>query len=270
MILPMIASIFLIVAIVCFFNLTPRQISKDINSVISKKPNLRDRARVLRAGKNKKRLGAKLGYLQSALVACGKESKFALVCSSTLLLFAIGAIVAVLVNNVFLIPTLSIEETKLHSAICRGLNKLFSNKDETISLLRSNLKYAITGSDDSCDAYSLENQILKLEEESEHLMELMSSTSGDTDRFLNEIKNNFEQVKLLREKLQIAKISAESDLTINSELERLEKMFVDTEVSFNEYDDVIVRRLIECIRVMKGKKIIVVLKGGFQVEENLI
>lgn len=101
-------------------------------------------------------------------------------------------------------------------------------------------------------------------------MELMGSTSGDTDRFLNEIKNNFEQVKILREKLQIAKISAESDLTINSELERFEKMFSDTDVSFNEYDDVIVRRLIECIRVMKGNKIIVILKGGFQAEENLI
>ena len=98
----------------------------------------------------------------------------------------------------------------------------------------------------------------------------MGSTSGDTDRFLNEIKNNFEEVKILREKLQIAKISAESDLTINSELERFEKMFSDTDVSFNEYDDVIVRRLIECIRVMKGNKIIVILKGGFQAEENLI
>jgi len=109
-----------------------------------------------------------------------------------------------------------------------------------------------------------------LEEESEHLMELMGSTSGDTDRFLNEIKNNFEQVKLLREKLQIAKISAESDNAINSELERLEKMFTDTDVSFNEYDDVIVRRLIECVRVLKENKIIVILKGGFQAEENLI
>jgi hypothetical protein len=49
MILPMIASIFLIIAIVCFLNLTPQQISQDINSVISKKPNLRDRARALRA-----------------------------------------------------------------------------------------------------------------------------------------------------------------------------------------------------------------------------
>lgn len=165
--------------------------------------------------------------------------------------------------------SIGIEETKLHSAICRALNKMFENKEETVNLLRSNLKYAITGSDDYCDAYSLEKQILKLEEESEHLMELMGSTSGDTDRFLNEIKNNFEQVKLLREKLQIAKISAESDLTINSELERLEKMFADTDVSFNEYDDVIVRRLIECIRVVKGSKVTVVLKGGLQIEESL-
>lgn len=110
----------------------------------------------------------------------------------------------------------------------------------------------------------------KLEEEAERLMELMGLTSGDTDRFLNEIKNNFEQVKILREKLQIAKISAESDLTINSELERLEKMFADTDVSFNEYDDVIVRRLIECIRVMEGNNIIVVLKGGVQTEECIL
>ena len=165
--------------------------------------------------------------------------------------------------------SIGIEETKLHSAICRGLNKLFSNKDETISLLRSNLKYAITGSDDSCDAYSLERQILELEENSEQLMELMRSTSGDTDRVLNEIKDNFERVKLLREKLEIAKMCIVSDNTINCELERLEKMFADTDVSFNEYDDVIVRRLIECIRVVKGEKIIVILKGGLQVEENV-
>ena len=56
---------------------------------------------------------------------------------------------------------------------------------------------------------------------------------------------------------------------INSELERIEKMFSSTEVSFSEYDDVVVRRLIECIRVEKESKIIVVLKGGMQTEENL-
>ena len=84
MILPMIASIFLIIAIVCFLNLTPQQITKDLSSVVSKKPNIRDRARALRAGKKKTGPGAKLEYLQSALKACGKEGMFAFVCSSAL------------------------------------------------------------------------------------------------------------------------------------------------------------------------------------------
>ena len=145
---------------------------------------------------------------------------------------------------------------------------MIENKEETVNLLRSNLKYAITGSDDSCDAYSLENQIIKLEEESEHLMELMSSTSGDTDRFLNEIKNNFEQVKILREKLQIAKVRVESDESVNDEISKLEQMF--SNISFIEYDDIIVRRLVEYIRVMNREKICVILKGGIQAEENLI
>ena len=108
MIFHVIASVFLIIAVVCFLNLTPQQITDDINSVISKKPNLRDRARSLRSGKKKKGLGARLNYLQSALKACGKESKFAVACSSALILFAVGAVAAVLINNIFLIPAFSV------------------------------------------------------------------------------------------------------------------------------------------------------------------
>ena len=128
MILPMIASIFLIIAIVCFLNLTPQQISQDINSVISKKPNLRDRARALRAGKSKKGLGAKLEYLQSALASCGKEGKFALVCSSALVLFAIGAVVAVLIDNVFLIPALSVAFAMIPFIYVRNIISIYEKQ----------------------------------------------------------------------------------------------------------------------------------------------
>ena len=37
--------------------------------------------------------------------------------------------------------------------------------------------------------------------------------------------------------------------------------------SFTEYDDTIIRRLVECITVMPNKKIVVVLKDGFKAEE---
>ena len=42
-----------------------------------------------------------------------------------------------------------------------------------------------------------------------------------------------------------------------------------TDMSFTEFDDIAVRRLVECIQVCGNKKIIVTLKGGYQAEEEL-
>lgn len=128
MILPMIASVFLIIAIVCFLNLTPKQITEDLSSVISKKPNLRDRARSLRAGKKQKGLGAKFEYLQSALKSCGKEGMLAFVCSSSLVLFAVGAVVAVLINNIFLIPALSVAFAMIPFIYVRNIINIYEKK----------------------------------------------------------------------------------------------------------------------------------------------
>ena len=104
----MIASVFLIIAIVCFLGLTPTQISDDLMKITTPKSSLREKARTLRAGKKKKSLGNRLIYVQSALEATGKSGKFALVCSASLVLLAAGAVVAILIDNVFLVPVLAV------------------------------------------------------------------------------------------------------------------------------------------------------------------
>lgn len=160
MIFPVIASVFLIIAVICFLNLTPQQITDDINSVISKKPNLRDRARSLRSGKKKKGLGARLSYLQSALKACGKESKFAVVCSSALILFAVGAVAAVLINNFFLIPAFSVAFAMIPFIYVKNITSIYERQtkeelettlsiittsyvrsDDVVSAIQENLPY---------------------------------------------------------------------------------------------------------------------------------
>lgn len=156
MYLPLIASIFLIIAIVCFLNLTPQQISQDITSVLSKNPNLRDRAKALRAGKKKNGIGAKLEYLQSALASCGKEGKFAFVCSSALVLFAVGAVVAVLINNVFLIPALSVAFAMIPFVYVRNILTLYEK--QTKEELETTLSIITT-------SYSRDNNIVKAVEE---------------------------------------------------------------------------------------------------------
>lgn len=105
MILKVTASLFLIIAVVCFLELTPQQVSDDIVKLTTKKESIRDRARAIRTGKKKKRIGDKLIYTQEALKAMGKESKFAFVVCASLVLFVAGAVIAVFIDNVFLVPT---------------------------------------------------------------------------------------------------------------------------------------------------------------------
>ncbi len=105
MIFSLISCLFLIVAIVCFLHLTPKQIANDILELTVKEPTLRDQVRALRSGKQKRSLGQRLLYTQDALTAMGKENKFALVICASLVLFVIGAALAILFGNVFLVPS---------------------------------------------------------------------------------------------------------------------------------------------------------------------
>lgn len=159
------------------------------------------------------------------------------------------------------------EEQKLHAAICRCLNKLFTHKDKTIDLLENNLRYVLSDSIEDMDIYALENQIQQLQEEAEYLIEMMSKTDGDTTKYLVGIENKYAQIKSLRNKIEVTKNISDTDCRVSSEFNRVLNMLKNTDTDFLDYDDVVVRRLVECIRVMKDRKIVVVLKGGLSAEK---
>ena len=172
-------------------------------------------------------------------------------------------------NGVDCCTSVGIEERKLHEAICRCLNRLFTKQDETMRLLQGNMRYALTGKNSSCDVYALEKQILTLQEESEALMTMMNSTGGDTEKYLVAIEENFKKVKELRQQLEIAKCTQDNSSEMSVEMQRFLEIFQQGQIGFSEYDDVVIRRLVECIRVLKDKRIVVVLKGGLQAEETV-
>ena len=43
----------------------------------------------------------------------------------------------------------------------------------------------------------------------------------------------------------------------------------DIEINFSEYNEIVVRKLIECIRVMPDGTLVIVLKGGMTIEEQI-
>lgn len=171
-------------------------------------------------------------------------------------------------NGVDACDAVGAEEQKLHAAICRCLNKMFTKQDETMRLIHNNLKFAVTGGQDEANVYLLEKQILDLEESSESYMTMVGNTTGDTQKYMEAIEENFKKISVLRQKLELARQKADACSEANQELARIEKILSEETISFDVFDDIVIRRLVECIRVMKDRKIVVILKGGLQAEES--
>lgn len=163
-----------------------------------------------------------------------------------------------------------LEENKLHAAICRCISGVLESREEVVNLCRTNLQYALTGDDKLLDAYALENQIRVHQEEIDILMEQAESTQGDSEKYENAIVGLYDKIRILREQLQLAKEQTQNNAGIQAEIERfmitIQEYSVD---SFTDYDDTIVRRLVECIKVMPDRTIEVILKGGIHGKEKV-
>ena len=162
-----------------------------------------------------------------------------------------------------------IEEQMLHEAICRCLSKMMVNSGEVFSLIQSNLSYAVSGNNAALDVFSIEKQMNELKVDIQQMTELAARTEGDPERYEVELKKMFDQLVILRGKLDLAKSQASQSDTVNAEVARIMDILKQTDMNFTEFDDVTVRRLVECIQVCGNKKIIVTLKGGYQAEEEL-
>ena len=162
-----------------------------------------------------------------------------------------------------------IEEQMLHEAICRCLSKMMANSGEVFSLIQSNLSYAVSGNNAALDVFSIEKQMNELKVDIQQMTELAARTEGDPERYEVELKKMFDQLVVLRGKLDLAKSQASQNDSVTAEVARIMEILKQTDINFTEFDDVTVRRLVECIQVCSNQKIIVTLKGGYQAEEKM-
>ena len=162
-----------------------------------------------------------------------------------------------------------VEEKMLQESICRCLSKMLEDSQEVYSLIQSNLTYAVSGNSATLDMHLIETQMKQVKQDADNMMEKMSKTEGSTELYEKALSELFEQLVALRTQYEQARAQSEQSDSVNAEVQRILNILKTTEISFTEYDDLTVRRLVECIQVCGREKIIVTLKGGYQAEEEL-
>ena len=108
MFFPIISSVLLIVGIAFLMNFTPENVANDLIAIITPKDSLRDKARTIRGNKKKHGIYNNLIKIKTALAVTGKSKQFSIACFLSLIGFAGGIILSIIINNFFLLPVFAV------------------------------------------------------------------------------------------------------------------------------------------------------------------
>ena len=149
-----------VIAVIALLGLTPEQVNNDVSLFFDKQETLKDKALTARGKKKKSKILLEIERIRRALQETGKEKQFSLACTAAMLLMIAGFIVAIAIDNMFLIPvlavafalipfaylakTISIYETQVREEIETALSIIttsYLRSDSIISAVKENISY---------------------------------------------------------------------------------------------------------------------------------
>ena len=147
------------------------------------------------------------------------------------------------------------------------MQKSVESSKEAYSLIKANLKYAITGSENTFDVFSIEQSISQKQAEVSDMVKLSMKSGGNAERYEAEIARMYSEIMTLRQQLKQAQQSMQDSISANNEVARAIEWMDTHEIVFDRYDDIVVRRLVDTIKVNSDDTITVYLKGGIEITE---
>lgn len=85
----------------------------------------------------------------------------------------------------------------------------------------------------------------------------------------DEFKDISEQIEQLNRRIAAIQDSLANDMSRQERLEQIQKVIEQREQNSDQYDDSIVRQMIECIKVHSDGKLTIIFGGGYEIEESL-
>ena len=167
--------------------------------------------------------------------------------------------------------SITAEEKALQDAIVRALNKFNAEDTSTyLALMKATIGDAIGLNGGSEEVDLLQRKIDALNRKMLELINESVQGGDDIESHEDEFKQISETIELLKGRIKTIQELANSDGSPNDRLKQIQQVITDREQNKFQYDDSIVRQMIECIKIYPNGKLEIIFGGGYIVEENLI
>ena len=161
----------------------------------------------------------------------------------------------------------TIEEESLHRAIVSAVNEFCEVKDKVAKVLRESANEVLDPNLNG-SVQAAQQRIDELAHNIDELIKL-ATVPETAAAAIADIEKFSEEMKALREFIEAEKAKQAAKQQNSAELDALLEQLENEDFAVNEYDDIVVRQLIEKITVVDKNTIRITFKGGFELRKEL-
>ena len=162
----------------------------------------------------------------------------------------------------------TIKEDQLHKAIIHAINNYYSCRNDIARILKANIGTVLECQGQE-EIISIENRLKEIDTARNDLISLIASGGCDEDKLDNEFSRLYQEEQQLNEQLETLKSQNKTSSETQAKLNKIMSMIENEKFELETFDNVLIRKLIECIKVLNKAEILVIFKGGYEVKTEI-
>ena len=166
--------------------------------------------------------------------------------------------------------SITVEEEALHGAVVRALNRFHAEDEFTyLTLMKATIGEAIGINGGSEEIDLLTRRIDALNKRMLDLVNETVAAGKDVESSEDEFKSISDQIEQLNRRISAIQESIHKDGSRQARLEEIQSIIAKRSANDTQYDDSIVRQMVECIKVHSDGRLTIIFGGGYEIEEEL-
>ena len=163
----------------------------------------------------------------------------------------------------------SLEESKLQNSIVTAIMNNAKSNSEVLSKLKYHISLTLNGDTDEDRTLDYEIQIAKLDEEYDALLNQITADMQNFDVYEKQLEKIVMEKSNLKIEMEKLKSSKKNAITTQSRLDEIFQVIEGLRNHPLEFNNRLIRQIIDCIIVESKSKIKIVFTGGYEVEQEM-
>lgn len=165
-------------------------------------------------------------------------------------------------------PTL--DEKPLQQAILAAINSVMSQKSSLIRQITSAMELELAPvPGQSMSLADIEQRLTELSDQTRRLV-AKAATAQDSSPYTSQLQAIMNEAAALKEKRTYLEKQRQDNAQIVQRIEDAAAIMEQTSANISEWDEALIRQLVDTVKVHSAEKITVYLRGGIEIYQNLL